>query len=51
MALLPSMRITFEIDLLTATLTDKDKPSSDALLLGDLIKNQETFVEGHRVCF
>ena len=47
MASLPSIRITSEI-LLTATLTDKDNPSSDAFLLA---KSQETFVEGQRAHF
>ena len=52
MASLPSIRKNhFEICLLTATLADKDNPSSDALLSGNLSNSQETFVEGWRVRF
>ena len=51
MALLPSVRITSEICLFTAILTDKDNPSSDALLSENLSNSQETFVEGRRVHF
>ena len=51
LASLPSIRITFEICLFTATLTDKNNPSSDALLFDNLLNSQETFVEGQRVCF
>ena len=50
-ALLPSVRITFEICLLTATLTDNDNPSSDALLSDNSSNSQETFAEGQRVHF
>ena len=46
MALLPSIRITSEIYLLTATLTDKDNPSSDALLSDNSSNSQETFLKG-----
>ena len=48
-ALLPGVGITFEICLLTATLADKDNPSSDTLLSDNLSNNQETFVEGRQV--
>ena len=51
MALLPDVRITFKICLLTATLADKNNPSSDALLSDNSTNNQETFVEGQRVHF
>ena len=51
MVSLPSVRITSEICLLTATLADKDNPSSDALLSDNLSNSQETFVEGRRVHF
>ena len=47
MALLPSIRITSKICLLTAaTLADKDNPSFDAFLSDNLSNSQETFVEG-----
>ena len=36
---LPGVRIASEICLLTATLTDKANPSSDALLSGNLSNN------------
>ena len=45
MASLPSVRITFEICSLTATLADKDNPSSDALLSDNSSNSQETFVK------
>ena len=48
-ALLPGIRITSEICLLTATLTDKDNPLSDALLSDNSSNSQETFVEGRQV--
>ena len=51
MALLPVIRITSEICLLTATLSDKDNPSTDALLSDNSSNSQETFVEGWQVCF
>ena len=38
-----------KICLLTATLTDKDNPSSDALLSDNSSNSQETFVEGRQV--
>ena len=49
-ASLPGIRITSEICLLTATLADKDNPSSDALLSDNSPHRQETFVEGRQVC-
>ena len=42
-ASLPGIRITSKISLLTATLTDKDNPSSDALLSDRSSNSQETF--------
>ena len=48
-ASLPGVGITFEVCLLTAKLTDKDNPSSDALLSDNLSNSQETFVEGQQV--
>ena len=45
MALLPSVKITFEIFSLTATLAAKDNPLFDALLSDNMSNNQETFVE------
>ena len=42
MALLPSVRITSEICSLTATVDDKDNPSSDALLSDNLSNSKET---------
>ena len=48
-ASLPGVGITSEICLLTATLADKDNPSSDALLSDNLSNNQETLVEGRQV--
>ena len=48
-ALLPSIGITSEICLLTATLADKDNPSSDALLSDNSSNSQDTFVEGRQV--
>ena len=42
-ALLPGIGITSEICLLTATLADKDNPSSDALLSDNSSNSQETF--------
>ena len=48
-ASLPGIGITSEICLLTATLADKDNPSSDALLSDNLSNSQETFVEGRQV--
>ena len=42
----PSVGITSKICLLTATLTDKDNPSSDALLSDNSLNSHETFVEG-----
>ena len=50
MASLPSIRITYEICLLTATLVDKDNSSSDTLLSDSLSNSQETF-EGQHVYF
>ena len=49
-ASLSGVGITSKICLLTATLTDKDNPSSDALLSDNSSNNQETFVEGRQVC-
>ena len=46
MALLPGIRITSEICLLTATLNDKDNTSSDILLSDNSSNSQETLVEG-----
>ena len=43
MTSLPDIRITSEI---TSTLTNKDNPSSDALLSDDSSNGQETFVVG-----
>ena len=40
-----------KICLLAAILTDKDNSLSDALLSVNSSKSQETFIEGHRVCF
>ena len=51
MASLPRVRITSDICLLTATLTDKDNTSSDALLSDNSSNSQETFVKGHQVHF
>ena len=51
MVLLPSVRITSQICLLTATLADKDNPSSDVLLSDNSSNSQETFVEGWQVHF
>ena len=51
MASLPGMRITSEIGLLTATLTNKDNLSSDALLSDYSSNSQETFVEWRRIRF
>ena len=48
-ALLPGVGITFKICLLTATLADKNNPSSDALLSDNSSNSQETFVEGWQV--
>ena len=48
-ALLPGIGITSEICLLTATLADKNNPSSDALLSDNSSNSQETFVEGWQV--
>ena len=42
MASLPNVRITSEICSLTATLDDKDNPSSDALLSDNWSNSQET---------
>ena len=47
---LPGVGITSEICLLTAKLTDKDNPSSDALLSDNLSNSQKYFVEGRQVC-
>ena len=47
--MLPGVGITSEICLLTATLADKDNPSSDALLSDNSSNSQETFVEGQPV--
>ena len=49
-ASLPGVGITSEICLLTATLADKDNPSSDTLLSENSSNSQETFVEGQQVC-
>ena len=49
MASLPGVRITSEICSLTATLTAKDNPLSDALLSDNSSNNQETFIEGWQV--
>ena len=46
---LPGIGITSKICLLTATLADKDNPSSDALLSDNSSNSQETFVEGWQV--
>ena len=46
MASLSGIRIISKICLLTATFTDKDNPSSDALLSDNSLNSQETFVEG-----
>ena len=43
-ASLPGIRITSKICLLTATLTDKDNPLSDALLSDNSSNSQETFL-------
>ena len=51
MASLSGVRITSKICLLTATLTDKNNPLSDALLLDNFSNNQETTVEGRQVHF
>ena len=51
MASLPNVRITSEICSLTATLADKDNPSSDKLLSDSSSHSQETFVEGRQVHF
>ena len=48
-ASLPSVGITSEICSLTATLIDKDNPSSDTLS-DNSSNSQETFVEGWQVC-
>ena len=48
-ASLPGIGITSKICLLTATLTDKDNPSSDTLLSHNSSNSQETFVEGRQV--
>ena len=48
-ASLPGVGITSKICLLTATLADKDNPSSDALLSDNSLDSQETFVEGRQV--
>ena len=48
-ASLPGIGITSKICLLTATLADKDNPSSDALLSDNSSNSQETFVEGWQV--
>ena len=45
-ALLPSIRITYKICLLAATLTEKDNKSSDVLLSDNLSNSQGAFVEG-----
>ena len=50
MASIPGIRNTSEICLLTATVADKDNPSSDALS-DNSTNSQETFVEGRQVCF
>ena len=46
----PGIGITSKICLLTATLADKDNPSSDALLSDNLSNSQETFVKGRQAC-
>ena len=46
MASFPSVRTTYKIYLLTATLADKDNPSSDILLSDNSSNSQRTFVEG-----
>ena len=51
MASLPSIRITSEFCLLTATLADEYNPWSDALLSDNLSNSQETFVERQRIHF
>ena len=48
-ASLPGVGITYGICLLTATLADKDNPSSDALLSDNSSNSQETFVEERQV--
>ena len=48
-ASLPGVGITSKIYLLTATLADKDNPSSEALLSDNLSNSQETFIEGWQV--
>ena len=48
MSIVPGVGITSEI-LLTATLADKDNPSSNALLSDNSSNSQETFVEGRQV--
>ena len=48
-ASLPGVEITSEICLLTATLADKNNPSSNTLLSDNLSNSQETFVEGWQV--
>ena len=48
-ASLPGVGITSQICLLTATLADKDNPSSDTLLSDNSLNSQETFVEGRQV--
>ena len=45
MASLLGIRITFEICLLTATLADKDNPSSDALLSDNSSNSQELLLK------
>ena len=49
-ALLTGVGITSETCLLTATLADKDNPSSDGLLSDNSSNSQEIFVEGRKVC-
>ena len=49
MVSLPGIRITFKICLLTATLADKDNPSSHSLLSDNSLNSQDTFVEGQWV--
>ena len=51
MASLPGIRITSEISLLTAILTDKNNPLSETLLLDNLSNSQEISVEGWQVHF
>ena len=48
-ASLPGVGIISDIRLLTATLADKDNPSSDALLSDNSSNTQEAFVEGRQV--